>query len=82
MDERNYEVALMRRVSGGVEDDFVSMGFEPAVNYAHARKIAKIKSMEWDACDVIMYYRTKSTEYSQCYRETYVKGKNIGRIYF
>jgi hypothetical protein len=78
--KKNYEVSLMRHVAGSVEDDFETVDYAGVgCNYRECVKIAKEKSMIWDACNVICYANTEDCSYEIIFQEQYIQGKKQWR---
>ena len=77
-----YEVAIMQHVTGSTDDDFETIFFD-SDNYTYKKsvKIAKEKSLKYDACDVICYTKNNQTLYNEIYREQYIKGEKQFRMY-
>ena len=74
--KKNYEVSLMRHVEGSVEDDFETVNYDGVgCNYRECVKIAKEKSMIWDACNVTCYTITEECSYEIIFQERYIQGK-------
>lgn len=78
--KKNYEVSLMRHVEGSVEDDFETVDYDGVgCNYRECVKIAKEKSMIWDACNITCYTITEECSYEIIFQERYIQGKKQWR---
>lgn len=77
--KKEYDVWLMKQVSGSIERDFEMIDTMVVSSYRDAVKIAKEQSMIWDACNVVCEVWDDDGDYDIIWKERYEKGKKQWR---